>query len=274
MVPEAGIRILAQTVGLNAHRLQVPISDTQIEAIEDYRAGGPVLLSVSLSGLAAIPNDRIEVMCRMQNGDGTVSEEYRPRLEIREVRTMSSDYVRIEREHWLNILKELGAGQRRLVELPIPPLPEDDRHWDACLQQLTSATQRFRSGEYEQVLADCRKVVEGIAYVLADVWQLCHPQQATSFAAWTKELSNRLAKAWDSPKDGPEMLANLLSTAWSWTSPSAHYGSVIPTREEASFALSLCTDLTMFAGQLVKAHPPIRAADSQGNNAEDSHDGE
>src|SRR6266568_603182 len=87
------------------YRLQVPLTDMQIEAIEEERKGERVNLTVWLGGLAYM-------------GRAVVP-----------VQSTTSGYLGIEREHWLTVLRDLDAGARRLVELPEPRLPqqrEDD----------------------------------------------------------------------------------------------------------------------------------------------------
>jgi hypothetical protein len=266
-VQQEGIHIPAQTIGPNANRLSVPVRADQIEAIEERRAGSAVDFMIRLSGIAVLPNPRVAILSRVMEADGTFKEESRPQLETKRVDATNPNYLHIEREHWLRILDALGACSRRLVELPLPSLPGADQRWGACLQHLTSATQQFRLGHYERVLADCRKVAEGIATVLAEIWQIPR-QSGKSFQSWTKELAGRLTKAWDTEKASPDMLASLMSSVWSWTSPSAHYGSGISTREQASFAISLCTDLIMFAGQLVDVHPLVPLEDTDDNQNE------
>ncbi len=47
----------------------------------------------------------------------------------------------------------------------------------------------------------------------------------------------------------------MITGAWRWSAPAPHYGTDIPLREKVAFALSLCTDLLQFAGQVLQAHP-------------------
>ena len=266
-VLQEGFHIPAQTIGPNANRLWVPVRVDQIEAVEERRAGSAVDFMIRLSGIAVLPNPGVAILSRVLDADGTVKEESRPQLETKRVDSTNPNYLHIEREHWLRILDALGAGSRRLVELPLPSLPSTDLRWGTCMQHLDSATQQFRLGEYERVLAECRKAAEGIATVLAEIWHVPRRYEKP-FHSWTKEISGRLTNAWENEKASPEMLASLLSSIWSWTSPSAHYGTSISTREHASFSLSLCTDLIMFAGQLVGAHPPVPPKDSDENHNE------
>ncbi len=130
------------------YRLQVPLTDMQIEAIEEERKGERVNLTVWLGGLAYM-------------GRAVVP-----------VQSTTSGYLGIEREHWLTVLRDLDAGARRLVELPEPRLPQDAQHWAECMRLLDRVIQCYRSGEYEQALVNCRQVVEGIPHMLCAVWGL------------------------------------------------------------------------------------------------------
>ena len=213
------------------YRLQVPITDAHIEAIEEARKGGQVHLVVWLGGVAS--------------GDQG----------LQVVQSTNSSWISIERERWLTILQRLGAGARRLVELPDPRLPREDQRWAECMRLLDGATQLHRSGDYEQALVKCRAIVEGIPHVLCAAWGLLSQRDDQSFEGWTREMENRLSAAWRDDDLTPGMLRTMLVGAWSWLAPAPHYGTGIPLREDVAFALGLCTDLLQFAGQVLQAHP-------------------
>jgi hypothetical protein len=215
----------------NRSRLEVPLTYAQIEAIEEERRGNQVSLTVWLSGLADM-------------GQAVVP-----------VRSTNSGYLGIKREDWLSILRDLGAGARRLVELPDPRLRREDQRWAECLRLLDGATQFYRSGEYEPALKNCRAIVEGIPQVLCAAWDLPPQRDGQAFEGWTKEVENRLSAAWRKDPLTPVMLQTMLTGAWRWSAPAPHYGTGIPLREVITFALGLCTDLLQFAGQVLLAHP-------------------
>jgi hypothetical protein len=98
-------------------------------------------------------------------------------------------------------------------------------------------------------------VVEGIAKVLAEYRGMPWDSKR-SFDDRMKELAGRMEHEWPNDKDAAYMLAMLFTAAWKWLSPSYHYGSGIPLREEVAFAVSLTTDLLVFAPQVIAAHPP------------------
>src|SRR6266487_800408 len=98
----ARLLIPSQVIWLGGQpRLQVPITDRQIEAIEEARKGGQVNLTVWLGGLAYAGQTVVPV------------------------HSASSGSLDIKREDWLTIFQQLGAGARRLVELPDPRLPRE-----------------------------------------------------------------------------------------------------------------------------------------------------
>lgn len=216
------------------YRLQVPLTDAQIEAIEEARKGGQVNLTVWLGGLASVGQ---------------------PLVSLVPVQSSSSGYLGIEREHWLTVLQQLGASTRRLVELPEPRLPRGVSHWAECVRLLDGATQFYRSGEYEQVLVNCRQIAEGIPQVLCDVWGLPQKTRNQSVAQWVQAVETRLTAAWPDDPLTPGMLQTMLTGAWRWSAPAPHYGTGIPLREDVAFALGLCTDLLQFASQVLLAHP-------------------
>ena len=93
----ARLLIPSQVIWLGGQpRLQVPVTDVQIEAIEEARKGGQVNLTIWLGGLALA-------------GQALVP-----------VHSASAGSLGIKREDWLTILQQLGAGARRLVGMGMP----------------------------------------------------------------------------------------------------------------------------------------------------------
>lgn len=227
----ARLSIPSQIVWPALYWLQIPLTDAQIEAIERVRNGTQITLIVWLGGVAS-------------GNQGPLP-----------VQSTNSSYLTIERERWLTVLQQLGAGNRRLVELPEPGLPRDVVQWRECLRLLDGATQLYRSGDYEHALINCRQIVEGILHVLCAAWGLPPQRGGQAFDGWTKEVEKRLSAAW--PKDSltPTMLRTMIAGAWRWLAPAPHYSTGIPLRETVAFALGLCTDLLSFAGQALQAHP-------------------
>ncbi len=239
------LRIPFQTVRVNRMTMKIPMSDGQIEMIEATRGGGPVSLLLALTGLASIP------VAVHQQSQGT-----KPFVvcETCEVGYDTGQHLPLDigREQWLGVLEKLGAGKRRLVELPEPKSLRDQKRWAECIRLMDKATLQHRSGEHESALETCRKIVEGVASVLCERWGV---QSADSFGKRIKELAGRLSDAWPEDPDAAALLSSLIGAAWSWASPAHHYGSKIPARDEATFAISLCADVLMLSASLIDAHP-------------------
>lgn len=216
----------------NRSRLQVSLTHAQIEAIEEARNGNQLGFTVWLEGLASI-------------GQAVVP-----------VRSTNSGYLSIDRERWLTVLRDVGAGTRRLVELPEPRLPRGMDVWAECLRLLDGATGFHQSGLYEQVLINCRKIAEGIPQVICDVWGVPQKTDHQSVGEWLRTtVVSQLTAAWPEDRKSPVMIRTLLSGVWEWAAPAPHYGTEMPLREKAAFGLELCTSLLHFAGQVLEAHP-------------------
>lgn len=248
-----GIHIPAQ-IATPYSGLTVPLTAEHIEAIEEQRRGDVVIFKIQLSGLAVLPNPHVQATYSTRTfHDEPLQEIMVQRPDIYRLSMQGDTSLRIERERWLSVLESLGAGKRRLVELPQPAIPTNEEQWATCMRYLTQATSHHRQGEYEQAIRDCRNVVQGVATVIGDTWRMAQGK-GQQFESWTKEIENRLKLAWPQEQEAPKLLASLLYAAWNWTSPEAHYHTDIPKREESAFALSLATDLLTFAGQLLNAH--------------------
>lgn len=239
--------------------LAVPLPDHAIDAVETARAGGDVHFQMFLAGMSQVasapPNDPQGRQGAVATGRWT---EVVPILPANGSDLTGAWDLRVPREHWLGLLTQAGR-QRCLVELPVPALPERQNAWSETRRHLQAATDAHRSGRYEDVLKSCRQVVDGIAAVLAEQWGV--PQGAKGYPQWVREVVGRLADAWSKDDAGQaKVIGALLEGTWAWSSPSHHYGTGVPAREEAAFALHLATALLTFAAQLLDAHPqPVSA---------------
>lgn len=240
----AGIRIPSQVLALNTSYLRIPVTQAQLFAIERTRLDGPVTLYAHLSGLANM---------RLVAQDGTKLMVTVP------VDGMSPAYLQFHREQWSTLLTQMGFGKTRLVELPTVQLPHGADAWKECIRLFDLATTLFRSGQFEKSLETCREVVEGTITLLCANWGIVR-QKGKNFEEWTSELKGRLTNAWPQDAEAATLFVSLYQTAWTWLSPSHHYGSKIPLYQEASFAISLASDLLSFGGYLYEAHPlPMQA---------------
>jgi hypothetical protein len=262
---EPGIRIPSQVVGPNRNSLFVPLTYDLVDLIELARGGEELIVRIALTGMATIPNPRERIGHYVRQQDWTNRIELKPRLEIHEIHGQGdgAQQLVIGLETWLKILEGFGTAAWRLVALPTPNLPtESDVRWQECIRLLNSSIQHFRQGAYEAALDDCRKVVEGTAKALCDYWKMPWDRKK-NFEDRMKELGGRMESQWPNDKPAAHMLTGLFTSAWTWLSPSHHFGSGIPQREEVAFALSLTTDLLAFAPQIIKAHPKSQEAQEE-----------
>ena len=223
-IEEARLLIPSQIIWENPQcKLHVPITDKQIEAIENARNGSTINLSVQLAGIAL--------------GNASLGA-------VEPVQGSSLQSLSIGREQWITILKQLQYSSRRLVELPEPNIPRNILDWNECIRLLDNATLFYQRSEYEQVVTSCRSIAEGIPQVLCKMWGLPQKKQGDqSQEKWLREMKGRLENAWQEDTLTPTMLETLLVGAWKWLAPTPHYGVGIPAKEESAFALELCTGL-------------------------------
>ena len=233
------VEIPQQPVFVNGSLLRIPLRDDQVTAIELARGLGPATLHIVLNGTGSVMHVNI------------ATNRSNPSVRSLGPESGQGNDLTIPREKWLEILKVLGGGGLRLVELPELSLPHDPV-WQECLRLLDGATTKLRLGDFEGVKQDCREVVEGIATVLANQWKI---PRRESFADWTKELARRMQGVWPRDKGAAGELGQLLAAIFSWASEEHHYGSKLPAKRESVFALSLAGALVEFAGEMLTVHP-------------------
>lgn len=241
---------------LNTTSLFIPLSDADIETLEDHRRESDLHLPVILSGLVQIA--------------GSPQEFSKPLYFIptTTVRVDSSiHYITIPREPWVKALNHWGRI-RHLIELPEPDIPLQSP-WAPVTAKYQLAIQAHRDGRYEDATGMCRKVMEGIMDVLTTQWNIVLPD-ATKPQAMTnkfKELQNRLKKTAGSSseeRDQADAFGALLLTVWKWSSSTHHFSNQLPQRDGARFTLFLTMSLMDLAAQVLKAHPkPLKDSESK-----------
>lgn len=249
----AGILIPHQPFHPNDQVLRIPIRDDQVAALETARGGGALQVLMVLTGWAT-------VLQQHQLG---------PLVPTPRAIRASGDagrFVPIDREHWLKIFSDLGGEKIRLLELPEVILTGQPQ-WGEAIRLLDQASSKLRRNEFEGVIGECRKVTEGIVTILAEHWGVPRTKDK-SFDGWTKEIGGRMRNAWPNDEDAANQLVSLLSAAWTWTSPSHHFGSPVPLKREASFAFNLVASLLDFSAQVMEAHPQPLKGKQQSNGQE------
>lgn len=152
-----------------------------------------------------------------------------------------------------------GQGRATLVGRT---LPDRQTAWGEVMRHLHEAANACRQGRYEDTLKGCRLVVDGVATVLAEQWNV--PKGDKTYGLWVREIIGRLASAWPKEDQGQaKMIGALLEGTWAWTSPSHHYGTGVPAREEAAFTLHTTTALLSFMAQVLQAHPQPMVSESE-----------
>lgn len=239
----------------NPPLLYLPLSDSDIQTLDENRTGEKLTLSVSLTALVQVSGELFAL-----DNKNVVT----PSCVVR-VHTMSTPVIEIPRDAWIDILNQLGKTIH-LVELPAPEI-DLKAPWDPVTKQYKMAVQAYREGRYEQAVGECRQVVEGIATIVSQQWNISRAN-GRSFANWVKEVQGRLQKAAGpslDEQDQAEMLGTLLTSTWSWTSPSHHFSLQVSQRDGARFTLSLVSSLLDIVAQVLTAHPrPLKEADENG----------
>lgn len=239
----------------NQQSLAVPLRDRDIEAIEDFRAGGEVQVQISLNGLARITASQPHYVSSNPQWHAMEDRESSiiPVASGGFPDSVDGTQLRIDREKWLALLQQAGRT-RMLVELPFPKVRKI-KPWEEAARLLTVAETYHRSGDFEGVPEKCREVFEGLLQILAEQWNVARPTDDT-FEKWTKEVVGRLKSVWpEKDAEQADTLALLLNAGRLWSRSSHHFGAGIPKREESSFILHLTTNLFGFCVQLSDAFP-------------------
>lgn len=78
------------------------------------------------------------------------------------------DTIMIPQSEWVKILENLNYGNYKIIEMPLPRLPQGTA-LDKAIGHLEEAQRKFNEGEYDDVLVDCRDAVEEIHSVLKSI---------------------------------------------------------------------------------------------------------
>jgi hypothetical protein len=237
-----GVMIPQQLVTTSERNLVVPMSTAQLELIDAERDPASFTLYLWLNALADMKQSFIP----------------RENIDDRHLVTVSSGqnptYVKIDAEHWLRLLAELGSDHRRLLELPSVALRNDTSNWAECTVELQAASLAWRRREYREVASKCRLVIEGLTTILGSQFAVARGEKGME--EWGKAIGNVLNNRWkdatggDRSADG-ELLVSLMYAAFRWSSASHHFGGFAFDKRTASLSLALATDLYIFVAGLV-----------------------
>lgn len=242
--PKLSLPTYPVRVGYDYFSLGAQLGDSELEILEDMRAGGDFQGLFQMMGL-------IRVLAPPVKAGGTREPELRPwalvRVETGSPGLTGGASFTVPRERWLFLLAKLGK-ERFLMELPVLNLPQKVEDWKQVLRDYVGAEAQYRQGQYEYCLMDCRKVVEGIASVLADCLKVA---SVRPFSAWVDRIAAQLRADLPGWKQRVETLSRLMAAAWAWSSEPHHYGRAVPMRDEAATALHLVATVLSMGAQLL-----------------------
>lgn len=211
-----GLFIPLQSVGRGTADLIVPISDHQIASLERKRAGGELRFELDLR---AIGNpDEPGVIGRYSCN---------PRIALD-----------VPRDRWKDALNALGVGTVRIVELP--PYPIADEPLKAASVQLESSVRLFSEARYGETIVASLTALERMVESIGSRVGL--PRDEKPFSPYVDELTAKL-RGRNKGDDPLALIGNLIKAAFGWSSHPAHQGFNVSERDDALFALNLCTAL-------------------------------
>lgn len=232
--------IPAQTIGPNRNQITVPITAEQIEAIEQMRNGGAVELRIHFSAVGVIWNHKHVI---------DSGEKIKTAAALHD--NNSWKYMKIEREHWIELHKKLGKGSKKLIEIPEPTLPKKQGVWGEAVALFERVIAAEKKGDFDFAIQESRKVVEGITKVLLANWSL--PVKST-MSNQLDSIRDRLIELWgESDRERVKALTSLIGAAWEYTSLSHHYGrGYVGTRNEVAFIIQIISALLVYSGLLLE----------------------
>lgn len=192
--------------------LVLPIQPGQLAAIERLRNAGDVTFELRVSGVGSD-----------QNGVHPVQGEWR---------------VSVPRSDWLKKLREAGARDALLLEIPLLLL-DNPKEWAEITKHLQQAEGYFRAGDHRACIASCRTVLEELGHYKFGKKE------------WAPPLLDRLARD-RATMTAQEREAALWATVNHYAHP-AHHGSASGgvddySRADAQLLLTMVASLVGHAG--------------------------
>ena len=216
-----GLMIPLQTVGGGTAELNVPISDHQIASLERKRAGKELRVELNLRAVGTL--DESGVLGRYANNNRIAFD--------------------IPRDKWKDALNAFGVGMVRIIELPVAP-PADEP-LKAAAHQLGESASFFAEGRYGEAIVAARTSLERMVESIGSRIGMLRGEK--NFSPFVEELSAKL-KNHKTGDDPFALIGGLVRTAFGWTSHPAHQGFHVSERDDALFAINLCTALYSYIG--------------------------
>jgi hypothetical protein len=236
-----GLQIPMQPLTFNEPFLRVPISDEQIARLERKRGGQILMLEIVLRGTGFYGTAGA--------APATFTASYQPPINV-------------QRDAWLKVLEALGAGQRRLIELPAPP---HDRggFWEKASKQIDAAAWRLASGDAGGAMNEARTAMESALEAVGGVTKVPRkPKEPLRPFAIRVAAEIRKAHV-DRGADPYAALASAIELGadiFGFVSDPLHNGLDSAERTNAELALSLVTSLYTYFARLPSPEDPTYGA--------------
>ncbi len=230
-----GVVIPLQSVGGGTAELLVPIGDHQIAGIERTRAGREPNFEISLRAIG-MPDELGKL--------GRYSTNFIPALQV-------------PRDVWKRALDGFGVGTVRIIELPSPMQPNDER-WQRAFEQLEYASRFLSEGRYGEAVTASRTALERVAESVGDTVGV-QRNESEYFGPYIDRLSKEL-RTRNKGNDPFALIGQLIRTGNGWTSHPVHQGFDVSERDDAIFAVNLCVALYSY---LSRATMPMQQQDAE-----------
>jgi len=122
--------------------VEFELNQPRLQAIEDVRVGGELLLKVTLR-------------VRFMDGTGKIHD------------VGDEQSLHVNQATWIKVLEQMGYGRRMLIEVPIPDQAAQPE-MAKTIECLAKADAALRRGEWREAVGQCRDVMEALAVAMND----------------------------------------------------------------------------------------------------------
>lgn len=144
--------------------------------------------------------------------------------------------IRIPKSQWVeDILSKTGFKNVSLLEIPRLPTEE----YRDVVKWVDNAWKQYMMGEYDKVLGDCRKALEGLTKIVKDKGfekTIVEDDKKRKLPDWRKFFSN---------EDLGDIFGTVTQKMFGFMTVGAHFGKGI-NREDADLALMIIHSMTNF----------------------------
>ena len=227
---QEGLAIPAQTPLVNENTLRIPISDEQLQRLEDKRAGGAPMFDLTLRGIGTVNNEVVILNCTHPLN------------------------LPIPIEEWIKVLDQLGFGKHRLIELP--PVPKrNEKVWNEAAVQIEAAARRLLTADSGAAMTEARTALQRTLDAVAISLNIT-PLKGSPIGPFADQIAEKLAVLHQAKSDDPyKALADAVRLAKStagFASDPPHSGFSTAERIHAELALSIATTLYTYFAKTVR----------------------